>query len=274
MMSMSKKSIVKVEPTASEVPAYMAPDVGAGTDELKGYVTVPRLKIIQKQAMAELLARFGVGDVILSPVNALVEEWQRDPKGRPLPDGAPTISVRTVYFYHEWATWNPIQLRGMEPAITYRTTNPGDPIVQKARNPNLRTEDHPREDGLKVRHVEHLNFVLLVEPGQHMSEEVAVVSFSRGSHIEGQKFSSLVRMRRAPIYGMRFDLSLEERKNSKGEWLCFVARNPADGRPWVPEEDYQRMKKLHEDFAAMHASSKLRAAIDDEDNGEEATDTM
>lgn len=270
---MAKKDIVKVEaPGLPAMPSYMQGDAGAGTEEMQGYVTVPRLKIVQKQASSELLAQFGVGDVIITPVNVVAAEWRRDAKGRPLEDGAPHLLVVPVYFYPEWATWNPIALRGSVPAVAYRTTDPNDPVAHKSQNPGLRVEPFPDDPSLKLRHVEHLNFVLYIADGP-VAGEVAVASFCRGAHVEGSKFSTLIRMRRAPIYGCAFDLTLAERTNQQGEWLVFRANNPEGASPWTDKELYPRVKDLHENFRALHDSSKLRAAIDDDEQAT-VTDEM
>lgn len=256
---MAKKDIVKVEPRLDVVPAFMAADVGVGTEDMQEYVSVPRLKIVQKQSSEELQNEFPVGTVLMSPVNVIAAPMPDNKGEEPVP-----LEVIPLYFYPEWVTWNHISTRGVLNSIRYRTTSPNDPIVEKSRNPGLREEPAPDDRSNVLRHVEHLNFVCKIVGDSPIAGETVVVSFSRGSHADGRKFSTLIRMRRAPIYGCRFLLARAKRKNQKGDWWVLVPQNPEES-PWADEADYPALKQQHEDLKVLHESAKLRVNLDEDE---------
>lgn len=260
----NSKAITKVNPnlpTTVAVPDFMADEEITGLDALKQFVVPPFIKIIQKQASDELLQSFGAGDVILSPANAMIVEMPRDSKGRWLEDSRCSFKIVPVLCYPEWLTWNPIELKGTEQSIRYRTTDPNDPIVSKARAPALRSEPHPTRSELTIRHVEHINFLVILYD-HPLGMEPAILSFSRAEWKSGSKFAALVKMRKAPIYGGIYEAVVTHRKNDKGDWFGFNMCNPEDGNPWVKKEEYEAFKTIHEEFAKLHAESKLQAAYE------------
>lgn len=260
----NSKAITKVNPnlpTTVAVPDFMDGETVTGLDALKQFVVPPFIKIIQKQAADELLQSFGAGDVILSPANAMIVEMPRDIKGHRLEDSRCAFKIVPVLCYPEWLTWNPIELKGTEQSIRYRTTDPNDPVVSKARAPSLRSEPHPTRPELMIRHVEHINFLVILYD-HPLGMEPAILSFSRGEWKSGSKFAALVKMRKAPIYGGVYDAVVTHRKNDKGDWFGFNMCNPEDGNPWVKKEEYKAFKAIHEEFAKLHAESKLRAAYE------------
>lgn len=256
------KEITKVSPNLPvTVPDFMAGEEVLGLDALKQYVVPPFIKIVQKQAGDELLQSFGTGDVILSPANAMIAEMPRDNKGRVLDDATASFKIVPVLFYPEWLTWNPIELKGTEQSIRYRTLDPNDAVVSKARAPALRSEPHPTNPEMKIRHVEHLNFLVILYD-HPLGTEPCILSFSRGEWKSGSKFAGLIKMRKAPIYGCVFEAVLGHRKNDKGDWWGFNMCNPSEGSPWVKKEEYETFKAIHEEFVKLHAESKLRAAYE------------
>ena len=251
------KSITKVNP-AQQLPEFMEDEEILGLEILTQYIIPPFIKIVQKSAADELLQYFSAGDVILSPANATIAEMPRNSKGRVIEGAHSMFQIVPILFYPEWLTWNAIELKGSEPAILYRTQNPNDPVVAKARSPQLRTEQHPRQKEFKIRHVEHLNFVAILYK-HPIGLEPAILSFSRGEWKSGTKFAGLVKMRYAPIYGCVFDAVVALRHGAKGDWYGFDMCNPEDGSPWVDEADFEMFKKIHEQFAKYYAEQKLQA---------------
>ena len=256
------KAITKVSPQLPvAVPDFMKDEEILGLDALKQFVVPPFIKIVQKQAGDELLQSFGIGDVILSPTNAIIAEMPRDNKGRPLDDAKASFKIVPIFAYPEWLTWNPIELKGTESSIRYRTLDPSDPIATKARAPALRTEPYPGRPELKIRHVEHINFVVILYD-HPLGTEPCILSFSRGEWKSGSKFAGLIKMRKASIFGCVFEAVLGHRKNDKGDWWGFNICNPEEGSPWVKKEEYEAFKTIHEEFVKLHAESKLRAAYE------------
>jgi hypothetical protein len=260
------KGITKVSP-ALAVPDFMEKDEQAGLETLKQYIVPPRVKVVQKSAAEELLKAFSPGDVILAPINASIVEMKRDTKGRPVEGERTAFKIVPIFFYPEWATWNPLELRGKAPAIKYRTVDPTDPIVSKSRNPNLRFEVTPDDPSgtLKMRHVEHLNYVVLLYGHPLGADEPAILTFARGEHFAGSKFASLIRMRKAPIFGCVFEAVVGHRSGNLGDWYGLDVCNPDDGVPWVSAEEYPIFKALHEDFAKYHEEARLQVRLEPEE---------
>ena len=255
------QAITKVSPEF-ELPEFLQGEV-QGLERLKEFVVPPYIKIVQKQASDELLTHFGTGDVILSPANAVICEMPRNTKGRPLEDAHTSFKIVPIFFYPEWLTWNPVELKGTEPAIRYRTVDPNDPVVAKARSSKLRQEPHPDKPELKIRHVEHLNFLVCLYE-HSLGGDAAVLSFSRGEWSSGSKFANLIKMRKASLFGCVFEAVLGHRINDKGDWYGFDMCNPSDCSPWVTEEEYKVFEALHKEFEKLHADAKLQAAYDTE----------
>lgn len=264
--TMTKKdvgaNITKITPN---LPDYMAADQGVGLDALKTYIVPPRIKVIQKQAASNLLDKFGAGDVILSPVGSVIVEMPRDGKGKVLEGAKTEFFIVPLFFYAEWVTWNPLELKGSEPAVYYRTTNPDDPIVLKARNPSLRLEPYPNDKTGKLfrRHVEHLNYVVTLH--EHaLSNTPCIMSFQRGEHGAGANFASLLKMRAAAIFGGRYLCTINHRVGKLGDWFGIDVSNPNE-RPWVNADEYAAYRELHEEFVKLHQEARLRASLDDSD---------
>ena len=268
------KEITKVDP-AMALPKFMADEAVVGLEALQEFIVPPFIKIVQKQSGEELLQYFSAGDVILSPSNAMVAEMPRNSKGRVVEGARSMFKIVPVLFYPEWLTWNPIELKGTEQAIAYRTMDPNDPVAAKARNAKLRKEPHPTRQEYSIRHVEHLNFLVILYK-HALGPEPAVMSFSRSAWKYGSKFASLIKMRHASLFGCIFDVVLTQRQNDKGDWWGFDVINPDDGSPWVEKDEYEVFKELHTKLD--ESKDKLRAQyetiIESDSAAVTATDDM
>lgn len=249
------KAITKVDP-AQVIPKFMADEEIVGLEALTEFIVPPFIKIVQKQSGEELLQYFSTGDVILTPANAMISEMPRNKKGRIVEGARSMFQIVPVLFYPEWLTWNPIELKGTTPAIAYRTMDPNDPVAAKARNANLRSEPHPTSPKLNIRHVEHLNFLVVLYK-HPLGPEPAILSFSRSGWKYGSKFANLIKMRRASLFGCIFDVVLAPRHNDKGDWWGFDVTNPESGSSWVKKDEYEVFKELH--IKLNESKEKLRA---------------
>ena len=264
---MTKKdtSLDVLSVTGINLPAFMQNETIMGTEALSEFVIPPRIKIVQKQAGDELLAKFRVGDIILTPSHSIIVKAEYDENNVPKVDGTNSFNVIPIFFYPEWATWNPLKMKGQLPVIRYRTTDPGDPIVLKARNKKLREEPCPENMDLKIRHCEHLNYIVMLVDHELAGIPV-VMSFSRGSWSDGSNFAGIIKMRNAPMYGCVFTLNLKYNKNQEGSWYTPTPSNPANRVGWVEDkEQYERYKALHLEFKEHHKNARLVASLEDED---------
>lgn len=265
---MSKREITNVPAGKIVVPDFMKEHETAGLQTLKQYVTPRRVKVVQKSADSELLDQFFVGDIIVTPDNELVCEMERDDKGRPSGESDGFL-FSTVFFFVEYCTWNPFELKGKAPAIIARSTDPHGAIARKAKNFANRYEPHPTAEGLKIRHVEHLNFICLING--RPDEDPVILTFDRGDHGAGRACCDLIATRRGPIYGGIYQATVNYRENEYGNWWGIDVSNPSidDSEPWVDEERFPFVKDTHEYFAKLYADAAL---VVDYGN-EESTDT-
>lgn len=254
-----------------------------GMDEAKQYILLPRMKVVQKSAGRELFDKgFGVGDMIITPAMDLLARIGRNAGGAPDEQGPPVL-ITPLYFMVEWCTWNPIALKGSEPAIAYRTRNPGDPIVAKSRSRQLRME--PLRDGtgaprmgsdnqpMSQRHVEHLNWVVIAHNVEGITDPF-VVSFSRGEHFSGSKFAGLLRQRKASPFDCVFEMRSTYRPSrGKGDWYGVELSNPTDAAQWVTEQQHAAFEKAYADMVEMDKDRRVTTDLEsDQDIPEEVVD--
>ncbi len=254
---MSKsKDLTKVNPRSIVAkPDYLGADV-EGVEELSQYITPPRVKIVQKSADSSLLEEFGVGDVIVTPLNTLIIEQERTAKGQPTGE-APPLIFTPLFFFVEFCAWNPYELKGTVSAIRERSLDPQSDIARKARNENTRFEPYPDKPELQIRYVEHLNFLVWIH--DEKTEDPAILSFSRSSHGDGRQLSTFIKMRKASIYSCVFEGWLDHRDNDQGDWWAFTIENPKTVDPWVTDVQNIRFKAYHEEFKLLHQGGKIRA---------------
>lgn len=255
---MAKKNELIVE-TPDVVPSYLAEIAGAtGLENSAQYVRPPRLKIVQKQSGPPITDLFNVGDVVALPQQVLIKAMAYE-NNKPMEDMTPLTFV-PVFWYPEWCTWNPIALKGTEPAVLERTLDPTHPIAKKSKSKATWTEPHPTVAGHNVRHVEHLVFVFVLDSGP-MAGIPMTHSFMRGEHGTGSTLLSLARMRKAPLYLQRFQLTVSMRSNQAGSWYGFNPSNVnVEGvSPWVAEENVASYKALFEELKQAYDANLLQA---------------
>lgn len=265
-MSKKRSHITKVN-AGPIVPSWMAEDEAKGTESLIQYIIPPRIKIVQKASDSDLLERFNPGDVIIVPSNTMI--CAMGMKGGKSTGESVGFSFTPLFFFPEYCAWNPIQLKGQVPAIRERSFDPQSQIALNSRNANTRMQPHPDYDDMKIRFVEHLNFMVYMQG----LEEAAVLSFSRAAHTAGRSFCSLIRLRRAPIYGCMFQATVVHKKNAQGDWWEIAVENPATEQ-WIEESQYADFKQKHEEFTEAHQKAMIRPDYgDDNKTGETPVNT-
>lgn len=270
---MAKKEIVKVGGgVLAARPQFLQDAPVVGMEEARQYIVHPRMKVVQKSSGKDLLDQFKVGSFILTPELSLLAGV---PDGKGVERGDP-LYFTPLYFFVEWATWNPISLRNTEPAIAYRTRDPRDPIVAKSRSRQLRMEPlrdptgAPRMNGqqqLSARHVEHLNWVCVAHGVEGLSPtEPFVIGFSRGEHWSGQLFAGLVRKRNASPFACIFEARPTYRPGTgQGDWWGIEVSNPAEDAPvapWVDEKMFAVYEKAYQDLREADRDRSIRADLD------------
>jgi hypothetical protein len=259
---MAKNEIKKIEPDM-QLPAFMQNVEAEGVEELKGFVIPPSIKIVQKQSSDDLLNLFSPGDAIITPHNKVIAKIPLGENGKPT--GEPGhFKIVPILFFPEWIVWNPLESRGSEPAIHDRTFDMNSPIVAKAKNPQLRKEKHPTLEGKFRQYTEHLNFLCMVMSAEGDLEEPALLSFARTNHAAGSKLASLIKLRKAPIYGCIFDVFIVPQKNEKGSWYGFEVANPSNGPAFVSDEAlFNRYQEIHREMKELQAEQRISLQYED-----------
>ena len=265
---MSKKNeLTEVRPaaTAMALPDYMLAETVLGTDVMKEFVTPPRFKIVQKQSSNDLLSTFSEGDLIMLPDMVLCAQMQREGKSKEEWVGE-AFRFTPLFFFAEWCTWNPIQMKGTLPAIRQRTLDPKSQLAIKARNKDMWLEPCPENVAFKIRHCEHLNFMVALHDGPYAGTGIAM-SFARGAHFAGTRLCNLIQMRKAPMFGCVFEARVTWQQNTMGDWWSLTAANPAleSGSPWVTKAQMEIFKAMHLELSEMHDKLVIDYGEEDDD---------
>ena len=252
--------ITEVEGGALALPGFMQESEGLGMEELGKFVVPPRIRVVQALSDMELRDAFPLGTVVILPQRVPVAEMVDEETGEP-------FHFTPLFFFPEWVTWNPIASKGVLPAIVERTVDPNSPLVAKTQNPKLWTEDCLTFPGENIRHVEHLNFVVLILGDHPLASTPVILSFARGEHKAGMSFNALIKMRKA-LVGCNFMGVVGHRTNNKGDWFGIDVANPA-GDSGIPpfvqdEETFENLKALHLELKEAHANQLIRVDYEDD----------
>jgi len=240
----------------SPLPQFMQEAQVWGIEDLGRYIVLPRVKVVQRQSSSEILRDHDPGDVIVVPQTFLIASVEMDGDGRPLNHGEPFRFV-PLFFYAEWCTWNPYELKGSLPAIRERSLDPASALAEKARTPSKRFEPCPESaSGKQCQNVEHLNFVISLVGDNPLAGTPLVISFCRAEHYAGSTFAALIKMRKAPLFGCQFEAATRHRTNAKGNWFGIDVSNPAkeSGVAFFVEdqETFERYRSLHDELKQAH----------------------
>jgi hypothetical protein len=250
-------------------PSFMSADAAQGVEELNKYVVPPRIKIIQKQSGEEIVNRFGKGSAILTPQQFLVASMEAGKK-----QGEPFYIV-PLLFFPEWATINPIQMKGTLPMLRERTQDPHSRLAKKAMDATLRMEACPEKPELKMRHTEFLNFIVVILGNGDAAGIPVVMSFSRGEHGRGGAFATLLKQRcgrsKTPVFGCQFRAQVGHRSNQQGDWFGIDVSNPTEDDvaagvgPFVTDNDiYDRFKMTHTQLKEQLNAQLIQVSHDDD----------
>lgn len=255
---MSTEVSKPVSNTGSLVPAYMQNTDVMGTEALNQYVRPPRLKVIQAMAR-EPFDQYDPGTVLVVPQMMEFAKVDRATKKGEVWKFIP------LFFYPEWVQTNPIELAGQAPFIRDRSLDPRSELAQKARNRETWFERHPEHPEMEIANRENMNFVVM--PYNHsLAGTMCVLTFAKAGFREGSNLASMIKIRKAPIFGQVFEASSAQRKNNKGQWFGLDINIPAaspEGLPWVTSEEFEQFKELHLELVKTHKEGLLQVDYDD-----------
>lgn len=266
MAKRAESLVRRVDPDLT-LPVYMSDEKPVGLEAVQEYVIPPRIKIVQKQADDALLERFNAGDVIVIPAEVIISKYEKENPER--------FHFVPLFFYPEWATWSSIEVRNEVPMILERTLDSDSEIAKKSKSSKLRVEKMQYEGReIEVRHVEHLNFIISLY-NHPLGVDAMVLSFNRGEHGSGMRFSSLIKLRGSSIYGGVYEGVIAKRTGPKGEWMGLNVSNPTiEGvNPWVTQDEYAALAIKHKELAESHKAGLLRADYEDTASEDDPSET-
>lgn len=254
--------VSKVSSNAS-VPAFMQNQEVMGTEALNAYVRPPRLKIVQAMSRPPF-DQYDQGTVLVVPQLMVFAGVDRATK-----KGSPWKFI-PLFFYPEWVQTNPIALKDA-PFIRERSLDPRSELARKARTKETWFEPHPERPDLQVANRECLNFVVMPYSHPTMTGTMCVLTFAKANFRDGSNLASMIKIRKAPIFGQVFEASAGQRENAKGAWWGLNIQIPEE--PWVTAEEFEVFKTLHLELDKTHKEGLLMVDYDDTDDSHAATST-
>lgn len=242
-----------------------------GLEQIGQYIIPPRLKVVQPQSGLELKQAHGEGAVVVMPEGYKLYGLLQDGYGEP-------FFFVPLFFFPEFCTWNPYALKGSVPAIAERSLDPGSMLAYKARHREKWFEQYPESSDpkLKVRHCEHLNFMVLILGREDAYATTPVMlSFVRGEFQVGSRLCGLLRKRvqagAAGIFVNVFQGVVGPRQNTQGSWWGIDVDNPAREyveqgyiQPYIPEEMFEAVQGMFDEFQTAYDDKRLRPEYDDD----------
>lgn len=264
-MAKKTKEITTVDDNLNNAmitPEFMREDSKVGTELLSKFMQPPRIKVIQPLTKPPLIDMFNPGDMVILPTNQVILTLAVDDKGKTLKTSAP-VRFTPIFFFPEWITYNPKEIKEQHGSIRERTFDENSPIAFKSKNKATRTEPCPEMADKLITHVEVLNYAVVFYIDD-IPTEPAILQFKSGEHSVGTAFNTLIRSRKAPIFGCVFEATIGFRTNSKGQWFGVDVSNPQE-RPWVSDSQmYAAFKEEHERFQEFYDANAI--IIEDDDD--------
>lgn len=249
-------------------PSWLSTNVDSGIEELNNFIIPPRLKVVQPTS--KVPEGIMPGDVLLMPQGLKVIGLSINEKGF-VGRTSDKVIFTPLFFFPEWVAWNPLEVKGQEPAVIASSYDRGSDIAMRARDPKMRKQPHPtakRNDGsaAQISYVEHLNFIVLLH-SEGFNVIPALMSFSRSEHRHGTNFAALIKMRQAPLYACKFAFNVGYRENDKGRWYGLDITNPTEEQgPWVSEEMFHVTQRHYEELKKAHEANSIRVDHDFDDS--------
>lgn len=253
-----ERDLVAVNAPAG-VPDYLRGHEDDSLESMKEYRVLPRLKVIQGTSHADLLKIFDVGDIVLSPGNAIVATVDKKRQLSKVP-----FFMTFSYFFVEFCKWSDIDDKSSA-TILERSFDASSEIAKRAKDPKKRFEpyggsgeNHPFE----ARYVEHLNFAGFIYGDDHpFKGEMCVQSFNRGEFGTGTRFINVATLRKAPLWSQVWKASVGFRdKGPKNKWwgIDFSIPEQDDGvQPLISESEVEFFKEASAEMKRLHEARKI-----------------
>lgn len=249
----------------TNVPAHLQTAEPKGVELLGRAITPPRAKVTQGNRGPEY-ADFPEGAVILTPMKVLLAKNEE-----------PFHFIPLLHF-PEWCTVNPIETKGRLPMIRERTLDGRSELAIKCQDPTRRQgkDPCPEQPGTFLRHLEFLNFIVVVVGRPDLQGMPISLSFASSEWKVGSQLAAYIKMRRIDICGCVFEgkVPKTKRTNPRGSWYGIDVTNPseASGVPSMVEdpEEFKQLMTQHEQLAEAYEAKLIKLEYDDP-NADEAS---
>lgn len=254
---------------AQQLPAHLIKAAGErpmGLDIVRTYVRPPRAKIVQPQSGAELRKEFPEGSVIMQPGNVMIAPMTFDEATKRYGDSSAPFTFVPLFFYPEYFVFNPINLTQL-PTIRDRSTDPKSDIAVRARAKATWEAPCPEDTTgkEKIRFTEVLTYIIHVTSVPELWGKPLSMTFMRGEHKTGVKFSGDIMLRKADLFANVFQANTSQRIKDRFNWYGYNITAPMQGSQWVESaEEFEFYKNLYQDFAAAHRDGLLVTEVDED----------
>lgn len=266
---------------SSALPAYLQQQQVKGLDEAKDFIMHQRLKVVQKNADSETLNAAKPGSIVMMPSRIVVASVAQDTRNQDL-DYSEPFFFTPVMFFASWGKVNDLRLRGQknEPLFLDYTLDSKSDTARKAKNKATWEEPHPRVDGMKVKNLEMLNFLVSIHD-QRFRDQVLVMTFAKAEWYAGSNFLSRIKNTSASIFTRVWQGSTKRRPpRNGGDWFGIdivevddrttLPQSVTDvclegNPPWLREDIIAQYDALHDKLKEQNRTQGIKPEGIEED---------
>jgi len=246
MMSQDNKNLIE---RPSFLPAVDSEQVMEDNALMNQYCKPPRLKIIQKMSSSPFKPPFADKDVIVTPQMIKIG------------DEANPFCFTPLFYFPDWACWNPYKMKATLPAIRESSYDPRSEIAIKARK--FIKEPCPENMEEKIRYCQHHNFYVAIHDIPELKDIPILFSFIRGEYRIGDNLIGMIQTRQAPKFSCRFLGCPADHTGSGEDWYGTDIIDDADR--WVTAEQYAKYEKLAAQLKILYETNQVVIDRDDSD---------
>jgi hypothetical protein len=233
----------------SFLPAVDSDAVQKDNALMNQYCKPPRIKIIQKMSSAPFKPPFTDKDVIVTPQMIKIA------------DEANPFSFTPLFYFPDWACWNPYKMKATLPAIRESSFDPTSSIAIKARK--FVKEPCPENPEFQIRYCQHHNFYCAIHGIDELTDIPVLFSFIRGEYKTGDNLIGQIQTRQAPKFACRFLAVPADHEGSGEDWYGTDIID--DDVRWVTEHQYAKYEKLAAQLQVLYDSNQVIIDRDDTD---------
>lgn len=205
------------------------------------YCKPPRLKIVQASSDPPFKPPFTDKDIIVIPQMIKIAD-----EGNP-------FSFTPIFYFPDWACWNPYKMKATLPTIRESSTDPMSDIARKARN--FVKEPCPENAEYNIRYCQHHNFYIVLHDIPELRDIPIMFSFIRGEYKTGDSLIGQIQTRQAPKFACRFMGVPADHSGSGESWYGTDIID--DNQRWVDERQYARYEKLAKQLEVLYETSQV-----------------